>query len=149
VRAPCILDRPRAVEGRRWPAYRRPRPGRRRPARAGRDRSRRQAADRISLSLCLRDADRCCSDHHLVHVPGRHAARRARPHWRGGEMSIANPPILSLVTSLPLVGALLVALLAGGNDEAGKRNARWIALWATLITFALSLPIWTHFDKAS
>ncbi len=64
-------------------------------------------------------------------------------------MSIANTPILSLVTFLPLVGALLIMLMAGGDDEAGRRNARWIALWTTIITFAVSLPIWITFDKAN
>ncbi len=64
-------------------------------------------------------------------------------------MSIANTPILSLVTFLPLVGALLIMLMAGGDDEAGRCNARWIALWTTIITFAVSLPIWVTFDKAN
>ena len=64
-------------------------------------------------------------------------------------MSIANTPILSLVTFLPLVGALLIAVMAGGDDEAGRRNARWIALWTTAITFAVSLPIWITFDKSN
>ena len=53
--------------------------------------------------------------------------------------------ILSVVTFLPLAGALAIALL---NKEA-KGNARWIALWTTLITFVVSLFIWVHFDKAS
>ncbi|MGQ0457673.1 MAG: NADH-quinone oxidoreductase subunit M [Hyphomicrobium sp.] len=53
--------------------------------------------------------------------------------------------ILSVVTFLPLAGALLIALL---NAEA-DRNARWIALWTTAITFALSLLIWVHFDKTT
>ena len=48
-------------------------------------------------------------------------------------------PILSVVTFLPSVGALLLYLLAWGSDEAADRNARWIALWTTLITFAVSL----------
>jgi NADH-quinone oxidoreductase subunit M len=64
-------------------------------------------------------------------------------------MSLANTPILSLTTFLPLVGAVLVALLTGGDDEAGKRNARWIALWTTLATFLVSLAIWVNFDKSS
>ena len=64
-------------------------------------------------------------------------------------MNIANTPILSLITFLPLAGALLVALLSGGDDAAGKRNARWIALWTTAITFVVSLLIWIHFDKAN
>ncbi len=47
-------------------------------------------------------------------------------------------PILSVVTFLPVVGALLI-YISRGNDEAAKGNARWIALWTTLITFGVSL----------
>ena len=53
--------------------------------------------------------------------------------------------ILSVITFLPLAGALAIALL---NADA-KGNARWIALWTTLITFALSLYIWVNFDKTN
>jgi NADH-quinone oxidoreductase subunit M len=53
--------------------------------------------------------------------------------------------ILSVTTFLPLVGALLIATL---NAEA-VRNARWIALWTTLITFFVSLLIWWHFDTTT
>ena len=47
---------------------RRLRPGRRLGARARRHPQRRAAADRLSLSLCLRHADRHRGAHHLVHV---------------------------------------------------------------------------------
>ena len=57
-------------------------------------------------------------------------------------------PILSVVTFLPAVGALLVYLLARGNDEAANRNARWIALWTTVVTFAVSLILVMRFDPA-
>ena len=60
-------------------------------------------------------------------------------------MNVANTPILSIVTFLPLVGALLIAFQ---NREAAG-NARWIALWTTLVTFAVSLLIWINFDKGS
>ena len=53
--------------------------------------------------------------------------------------------ILSVTTFLPLVGALLIATL---NAEA-VRNARWIALWTTLITFFVSLLIWWNFDTTT
>ncbi len=53
--------------------------------------------------------------------------------------------ILSVVTFLPLVGALLIA---GLNSDA-KINARWIALWTTIITFFVSLLIWWNFDKTN
>jgi NADH-quinone oxidoreductase subunit M len=56
-------------------------------------------------------------------------------------------PILSVVTFLPLVGALFIALLA--EDEAGIRNARWVALWTTLVTFLISLILIWRFDPAS
>ena len=53
--------------------------------------------------------------------------------------------ILSVVTFLPLAGALVIAFL--NKDASG--NARWIALWTTLITFFVSLLIWMHFDKTN
>jgi NADH-quinone oxidoreductase subunit M len=54
-------------------------------------------------------------------------------------------PILSVVTFLPVVGTLLIYLLRG-DDEAARRNARWIALWTTLITFAVSIILVLRFD---
>ena len=56
-------------------------------------------------------------------------------------------PILSVVTFLPLAGALFIALL--GDDEAGARNARWVALWTTLITFAVLLILVWRFDQST
>jgi NADH-quinone oxidoreductase subunit M len=56
-------------------------------------------------------------------------------------------PILSVVTFLPIAGALFIAFL--GDDEAGVRNARWVALWTTLITFAISLILIWRFDLTS
>ena len=55
--------------------------------------------------------------------------------------------ILSGILALPLIGALFILLLPG-DSEATKRNARWIALFATLITFVLSLVAWGRFDPA-
>ncbi|MFK8251575.1 NADH-quinone oxidoreductase subunit M [Ancylobacter terrae] len=58
-------------------------------------------------------------------------------------------PILSVVTFLPLVGALLIVLMIRGDDEVAKRNARWVALWATLVTFVISLLLLIGFDPAN
>ncbi|MGH6726771.1 MAG: NADH-quinone oxidoreductase subunit M, partial [Pseudolabrys sp.] len=60
-----------------------------------------------------------------------------------------NWPILSVVTFLPLLGALLVMLLSHGNDGLGKGTARWIAMWTTLVTFAISLVMVARFDPTS
>ncbi|MBV9563997.1 MAG: NADH-quinone oxidoreductase subunit M [Bradyrhizobium sp.] len=57
-------------------------------------------------------------------------------------------PVIFVVWFLPVVGTLLVYLLARGGDEAANRNARWIALWTTLIDFAVSLVLVWHFDPA-
>ncbi|MDP3546606.1 MAG: NADH-quinone oxidoreductase subunit M, partial [Phreatobacter sp.] len=55
---------------------------------------------------------------------------------------MSNAPILSIITFLPLLGAALI-LMVRGDDEAAKRNIRMIALFATLVTFGLSLiPVW-------
>jgi NADH-quinone oxidoreductase subunit M len=56
-------------------------------------------------------------------------------------------PILSVVTFLPLVGAVFIAFL--NEDEAGVHNARWVALWTTLITFVISLILVWRFDPSS
>src|ERR1700748_1090851 len=56
-------------------------------------------------------------------------------------------PILSVVTFLPLFGALVV-WISRGDDEAARRNSRWIALWTTLVTFGISLMLVFRFDPA-
>ena len=55
--------------------------------------------------------------------------------------------ILSGLTFLPLVGAALILLVPGGDSPAAKNNIRWIALWTTLVVFALSLFAWTQFTS--
>jgi NADH-quinone oxidoreductase subunit M len=59
-----------------------------------------------------------------------------------------NWPLLSLVTFLPLAGVLAIMLLRGAAEDVA-RNARWIALWTTLIDFVLSLVIWALFDPST
>ncbi|WP_454917176.1 NADH-quinone oxidoreductase subunit M [Xanthobacter sediminis] len=56
-------------------------------------------------------------------------------------------PILSVVTFLPLVGALFI-LVVRGDDEVAARNARWVALWTTLVTFIVSLLLLPGFDSS-
>ena len=56
-------------------------------------------------------------------------------------------PILSLVTFLPVIGALFV-LVIRGEDETALRNMRWTTLFTTTITFILSLSLWIDFDRS-
>ncbi len=58
-------------------------------------------------------------------------------------------PLLSVVTFTPLLGAVLILVLVRGDKEATDRNARWLALWASLATFVISLLIWINFDTGT
>jgi NADH-quinone oxidoreductase subunit M len=60
---------------------------------------------------------------------------------------MAGWPMLSLTTFLPIAGVLFIMMLK--EDDAGNRNARWGALWTTLITFAVSLALLWRFDPSS
>ena len=60
-----------------------------------------------------------------------------------------NWPILSLVTFLPVFGALFIMLAVRGNGALAKGTARWVAMWTTLVTFAISLVLVWRFDAGS
>jgi NADH-quinone oxidoreductase subunit M len=60
-----------------------------------------------------------------------------------------NWPILSVVTFLPLLGALFIVLAVRGNEALAKGTARWVALWTTVVTFAISLVMVWRFDATS
>jgi NADH-quinone oxidoreductase subunit M len=47
------------------------------------------------------------------------------------------------------VGVLFILVLVRGDKEATDRNARYMALWTSLVTFLVSLLIWLNFDKGS
>ena len=54
--------------------------------------------------------------------------------------------LLSFITFLPLVEALILALFLRGDDAAAQTNAKWVALLATTITFIASLLLLEGFD---
>ena len=57
--------------------------------------------------------------------------------------------LLSIVTFIPALAALILALFLRGNDEAAARNAKWLAMIATSATFFVSLFILFQFDSSS
>ena len=61
---------------------------------------------------------------------------------------MSGVPILSLVTFLPLAGALLI-LFIKDEGESARRNIRAVTLWTTMLTFLVSLFVWTGFDNAN
>lgn len=60
-------------------------------------------------------------------------------------MNAAGFPVLSLITWLPLVGCLVI-LTVRGDEATVAANARWTALWTSLIVLALSLVLWAEWD---
>jgi len=52
-------------------------------------------------------------------------------------------PVLTVITFLPLVGAVAILLFRGA------RRARWIALGTSLATLAVAAPLYWRFDKTS
>ncbi len=56
--------------------------------------------------------------------------------------------LLSIVTFIPALAALILAVFLRGNDAAAQKNAKWLALLATSATFILSIFILTGFDPA-
>jgi NADH-quinone oxidoreductase subunit M len=56
-------------------------------------------------------------------------------------------PLLTLTTFLPLVGVVFILILRGAEEDVA-RNARWIALWTSLVDLALAIAVWANFDPA-
>ncbi|MCI4567241.1 NADH-quinone oxidoreductase subunit M [Lysobacter sp. CFH 32150] len=54
-------------------------------------------------------------------------------------------PLLSLLIWLPILGGALTLMLGNGRPQA----ARWLALATALLTFVLSIPLFTAFDYAN
>ncbi len=56
--------------------------------------------------------------------------------------------LISIITFMPLIAAGILAVFLRGDDEAARRNARWVALIATTLTFLVSLFLLAGFDPA-
>ena len=57
--------------------------------------------------------------------------------------------LLSIITFFPAVAAAILALFLRGDDAAAQRNAKWAALFASVVTFLLSLIVLNRFDPAN
>ncbi|WP_138933697.1 NADH-quinone oxidoreductase subunit M [Roseovarius arcticus] len=57
--------------------------------------------------------------------------------------------VLSITTFIPLIAAAILAVFLRGEDEAAQRNAKWVALAATVVTFLVSLFILFDFDPSN
>ncbi len=60
-----------------------------------------------------------------------------------------NDSLLSLVTFIPAIAAAILAIFLRGEEAAAQRNAKWVAMVATVITFLVSLGILFEFDPSN
>ncbi len=60
-------------------------------------------------------------------------------------MNAVHFPLLSIITWLPLAGCGVI-LAVRGDEETVASNARWTALWTSLIVLALSLILWADWN---
>ena len=74
----------------------------------------------------------------------RRPARLAPAATRNGKIVVTDGPF---VETKEMLGGILIGLLASFSD--GYLNARWTALWTSLIVCALSLILWFRFDRSS
>ncbi len=58
------------------------------------------------------------------------------------------PHLLTIITFLPLVGAIFIAGIRGEEAHVA-RNGRWVALWTSGAVFLLSLLLWFGFDRSN
>ena len=61
-------------------------------------------------------------------------------------MNFLDHHLLSLVIWLPIVGGVLVLLISGSQRPT---VARWSSLVVSILTFSVSLSLWTGFDRSS
>lgn len=62
---------------------------------------------------------------------------------------LTSLPLLSITIFLPLLGALAILLNWGNKHTSLAMNARWVALWTSLVTLGLSVTLWWNFDASS
>jgi NADH-quinone oxidoreductase subunit M len=56
--------------------------------------------------------------------------------------------LLTITTFIPTIAAVILAIFLRGEDEAAQRNAKWVAMAATVMTFVVSLFILFGFNPA-
>jgi NADH-quinone oxidoreductase subunit M len=57
--------------------------------------------------------------------------------------------MLTTLIFLPLLGAFLIMAFTRGDEQRASNEARYIALFTTLVTFFVSLGLWAGFDGSS
>ncbi len=62
---------------------------------------------------------------------------------------MASLPLLSMTIFLPLLGAFAIFFNWGQSGLVQAKNARWVALWTSLVTLGLTVILWYNFNADS
>ena len=57
--------------------------------------------------------------------------------------------LLTIMTFMPLIAALILVIFLRGDDETAQTNAKWLALIATFATFFASIFLYVGFDQTN
>ncbi|MGY8998186.1 MAG: NADH-quinone oxidoreductase subunit M, partial [Alphaproteobacteria bacterium] len=60
-----------------------------------------------------------------------------------------DAPLLSLAIFLPLVGAGFVLVIRNDDEAKAAANARWTALWTSLVVLVVAVAMWVMFDPTT
>ncbi len=58
-------------------------------------------------------------------------------------------PLLSMTIFLPLMGAIAIFVNKGDGERSKAMNARWVALWVSLVTLGLAIILWWNFNAGT
>ncbi len=64
-------------------------------------------------------------------------------------MTFLEEHLLSLMLSVPVIGALIILMVRHKDQAQANSNVRWVALLTTILTFFLTLYMWMHFDASN
>lgn len=62
---------------------------------------------------------------------------------------MASLPLLSMTIFLPLLGALVIFLNRENGRLAQTDNAKWVALWSSVVTLILTFILWGNFNPGT
>ena len=65
-----------------------------------------------------------------------------------GKQRMTSFPILTLLTFVPLAGALVILVLGEVPSERNDRMARWLALGSSIVSLLMTLAVWHGFQSA-
>ena len=60
-----------------------------------------------------------------------------------------DAPLLSLAIFLPLVGAAFILVIRNDDEAKAAANARWTALWTSLVVLVVTVALWVMFDPST